>query len=50
MILRNVCQDRMARRVGRFDGLPRDIELAMTTVLEKEIALQRTLEALKRDL
>ena len=50
MVLRNVTQDRLGRRVGRFDRLPRDIEIAMTTVLEKEIDLQRRLEVLKRDL
>jgi len=50
MVLRNVTQDRPGRRVGRFDRLPRDIEIAMTTVLEKEIDLQRRLETLKRDL
>jgi len=50
MVLRNVTQDRPGRRVGRFERLPRDIENAMTTVLEKEIDLQRRLETLKRDL
>ena len=37
-------------RVTRFDRLPADIELAMVTVIEREIALQRRLESLKRDL
>eukprot|EP00494_Astrolonche_serrata_P027278 UN27541 len=46
MVLRNVTQDRLGRRVGRFDRLPRDIEVAMTTVLEKEIDLQRQIEVL----
>jgi len=50
MVLRNVTQDRVARRCGRFDHLPRDIESAMTAVLEKEIDLQRRVETLKRDL
>jgi hypothetical protein len=50
MVLRNITQDRPGRRVGRFDRLPRDIEIAMTSVLEKEIDLQRRLEVLKRDL
>ena len=26
----------LRRRVGRFDCLPRDIELAMTAIIEKE--------------
>lgn len=42
--------DRPSIRVGRFDRLPADIELAMVTVIEREIALQRRLESLKRDL
>lgn len=49
-MLRNITLDRPSRRVGRFEFLPRDIELAMTTVIEKEIDLQRKLEALKREL
>jgi hypothetical protein len=49
-LLRNITLDRPSRRVGRFEFLPRDIELAMTTVIEKEIDLQRKLEALKREL
>ena len=32
-------------RVTRFDRLPADIELAMVTVIEREIALQRRLES-----
>ena len=48
--LRNQTLDRYAQRVGRYDFLPRDIELALTSVLEKEIDLQRRLESLKRDL
>ena len=48
--LRNRTLDRPARRVGRFDQLPRDIELALTNVFEKEVDLQRRLEALKREL
>ena len=49
-ILRNVTLDRPSRRVGRYDCLPRDIELAMTAVLEKEIDFARRLEVLKREL
>ena len=48
--LRNLTLDRPARYVGRYDHLPRDIELALANVIEKEIDLQRTLESLKRDL
>ena len=48
--LRNVTLDRPAGRVGRYDHLPRDIELAITQVIEHEIDLQRRLETLKRDL
>jgi Ca2+-binding EF-hand superfamily protein len=48
--LRNRTLDRPSRHVGRYDMLPRDIELALTNVIEKEIDLQRRLEALKREL
>lgn len=49
-ILRNVALDRPSRRVGRFDCLPRDIELAMTAIMEKEVDFARRLEVLKREL
>ena len=49
-LLRNITLDRPSRRCGRYDNLPRDIELAMTSVIEKEIDLQRKLEILKREL
>ena len=49
-ILRNVVLDRPARRVGKYDVLPRDIELSMVNVLEKEIDLGRRLEILKNQL
>lgn len=49
-LLRNITLDRPSRRVGRFDSLPRDIELAMLDILEKEIDLQRRLDILKSDL
>jgi len=42
--------DRPSGRVGRYDALPRDIELAITAVIEQEIDLQRRLEGLKREL
>jgi len=48
--LRNVTLDRPSGRVGRYDHLPRDIELAITAVIELEIDLQRRLEGLKREL
>ena len=49
-LLRNATLDRPSRRVGRYDHLPRDIELAMTAVIEKEIELARKLAVLKREL
>ena len=49
-LLRNMTLDRYAARVGRFDMLPRDIESALTAVIELEISLQRRLEDLKRDM
>ena len=48
--LRNRTLDRPSRHVGRYDNLPRDIELALATVIEKEIDFQRRLESLKREL
>jgi Ca2+-binding EF-hand superfamily protein len=49
-LLRNITLDRPSRRVGRFDSLPRDIELALLDIIEKEIDLQRRLDILKGDL
>jgi Ca2+-binding EF-hand superfamily protein len=49
-VLRNITLDRPSRRITRYDHLPRDIELSITTVIEKEIDLQRRLEVLKREL
>ena len=49
-VLRNITLDRPSRRVTRYDYLPRDIELSITNVIEKEIDLQRRLEILKREL
>lgn len=48
--LRDRTMARFAPPLLRHEGLPRDIELAMCDVIEKEIALQRTLESLKIDL
>ena len=42
--------DRPARRVGRYESLPSDIELALLTIIEKEIELQRRLDILKSSL
>jgi len=41
--------DRPSRRVGKYDCLPRDIELGITCVFEKEIDLARKLEVLKKE-
>ena len=49
-VLRNITIDRPSVRVGRLELLPRDIELALATVIEKEIILQRRFESLKREL
>jgi hypothetical protein len=38
-LLRNIALDRPTYRVSRFDHLPRDIEGALTSVLEKELEL-----------
>lgn len=49
-ILRRLTQERPSYRVGRYDYLPRDIEIALTAVLERELDLQRRLEILKNEL
>lgn len=49
-VLRNMTIDRPSIRVGRFESLPRDIELAMTAVITKEVELARRLGALRKDL
>jgi len=49
-VLRNITIDRPSIAVGKFEHLPRDIELALATVIEKEINFQRRIESLKRDL
>lgn len=48
-LLRNITLDRRSFRVGPYDSLPRDIELALVDIIEKEIDLQRRLDILKRD-
>lgn len=49
-VLRNITIDRPSARIGRFEKLPVDIELAMSNVITKEVELARRLETLKRDL
>ncbi len=49
-LLRNITLDRPSRYVGRYDSLPRDIELALLDIFEQELALQRRLDILKGDL
>ena len=48
--LRFEVQRRYAQRCGRYDSLPRDIESAITRVIEQEIDLQRRLEGIKGQL
>ncbi len=48
--MRNITLDRPSRYVGRYDSLPRDIELALLDIFEQELALQRRLDILKGDL
>jgi len=38
-LLRNITLDRPSARFGRFDYLPRDIETAITDIIEKELDL-----------
>jgi Ca2+-binding EF-hand superfamily protein len=49
-VLRHITLDRPSRRITRYDHLPRDIELSITNILEKEVDLARRLEVLKREL
>ena len=49
-LLRNITLDRRPMRVGRYDNLPRDIEIGLTEIIEKELDLQRRQDLLKRDL
>lgn len=48
--LRNATMDRPSHRVGRFDFMPRDIEIALATVIELEVDMQRRTDDLKRAL
>jgi len=38
-LLRRIVQERPSYRVGRYDYLPRDIEGALTSVIERELDL-----------
>jgi hypothetical protein len=38
-LLRNITLDRPSYRVGRYEYMPRDIELAMVEVIQREIDL-----------
>ena len=49
-MLRDIVMQRPARRVNPLEFMPKDIEMAMTTVLEKEIGLMRKISILKREL
>lgn len=49
-LLRNIAMDRPTHTVGRFDSLARDIETALTNVVERELDLQRKSETYKHDL
>ncbi len=49
-LLRRITLERPGFRCGRYDYLPRDIEAAVTDIIEKEITLLRRLDILKKDL
>lgn len=49
-LLRNITLDRPSRRVAVYENLPRDIEIGIATIIEKEIDFQRKIEILKREL
>ena len=40
-LLRRITQERPVLRVGRYDYLPRDIESALTDLIERELDLHR---------
>jgi Ca2+-binding EF-hand superfamily protein len=48
--VRNQTMDRVTHRVGRYDFMPRDIEIALATVIELEIDMQRRTDDLKRNM
>lgn len=49
-MLRNIVMQRPARRINPLEYMPKDIEMAMTAVIEKEIGLMRKIQILKREL
>ncbi len=49
-LLRRIATERTSYRCGRYDNLPRDIESALTDIIEKELGLLKKLDMLKRDL
>lgn len=49
-VLRNITLERPSIRVGRFDRIPKEIELGMTDIIVKEVELARRCEVLRRDL
>lgn len=49
-MLRKQVEKRPNRYIGRYDFLPRPVELALTSLIEKEIDLQLRMEHTKREL
>ena len=47
--LRNMCLDRPTHRVGKYDGLPRDIECGIQEVIENELTLMRHQDGLRHE-
>ena len=48
--LRAATMDRPSKRIGHYDHMPRDVEMAMTSVIEKEVDLARKVTILKKEL
>jgi hypothetical protein len=48
--LRRITQERPVYRIGRYDNLPRDIEIALIDLLQRELDLHRKQEILKGEL
>ena len=48
--LRSAATQRPNYRVGRYDYLPRSVEIQLTSLLEKEVAMHRRVEKLKQEL
>ena len=49
-LLRSEATQRPNYHVGQFDYLPREVELALTSLLEKELNMHRRIELLKQEL